>query len=165
MKSVVHQQGFISIRLLLKEVGYLDSDVLYDEFGKPHLKDGHFISMTHSHVFSAIILSKKDTVGIDIEKQHRRIIKIAHKFTSVRIHKTISDLNALVCKLTIIWGAKECLYKIYGKKKLVFLKHIHIKEFTLLDKKTTGMVSYQEHVSNHVIHFLKIDEFICVYAF
>ena len=126
MKSILHQQGFASIRLLLKEAGYLDADVSYDEFGKPHLNDGSFISMTHSHTFSAIILSKKDKVGIDIEKQRDRIIKIAHKFTSMSIHNVLFDRDALVCKLTIVWGAKESLYKIYGKKRLAFLKNIHI---------------------------------------
>jgi len=165
MKSILHQQGFASIRLLLKEAGYLDADVFYDEFGKPHLNDGTFISMTHSHTFSAIILSKKDKVGIDIEKQRDGIIKIAHKFTPMSIHSVLFDRDALVSKLTIVWGAKESLYKIYGKKKLAFLKNIHIEEFALTDKKTTGVVNYQDHVSNHVIHFLKIDEFICVYAF
>ena len=50
MKSELHQRGFMSIRHLLKEVGYTDMDVYYDEFGKPHLKDGKFISITHSFI-------------------------------------------------------------------------------------------------------------------
>ncbi len=56
MRSEVHQKGFYSIRQLLKEVGYSDFDLVYDEFGKPHLKDGNFISITHSFNFSAIII-------------------------------------------------------------------------------------------------------------
>jgi len=45
MKSDLHQRGFLSVRHLLKEAGYSDSDLVYDEFGKPHLKDGKFISI------------------------------------------------------------------------------------------------------------------------
>jgi phosphopantetheinyl transferase len=107
MKSELHQRGFISIRHLLKEVGYSDVDLQYDEFGKPHLKDGNFISITHSFTFTAIIISKKDVVGIDIEMQRDKIVKIARKFTPFEEYKTIANHDALVSKLTIVWGAKE----------------------------------------------------------
>lgn len=165
MKSELHQRGFISIRHLLKEVGYSDADLQYDEFGKPHLKDGNFISITHSFTFTAIILSKKDVVGIDIEMQRDKIVKIARKFTPLEEYKTIANHDALVSKLTIVWGAKESLYKIYGKKKLLFLHHIYIEDFAFADQKTTGVIKYEGHVSNHTIHFLEFEGFTCVYAF
>jgi len=57
MKSELHQRGFLSIRHLLKEVGLVDSDLIYDEFGKPHLKNGKYISITHSFTFTGIIIS------------------------------------------------------------------------------------------------------------
>jgi len=165
MKSELHQRGFMSIRHLLKEVGYTDADLFYDAFGKPHLNDGNFISITHSFIFTAIIISKKDVVGIDIEMQRDKIVKIAHKFTPLEEYKTIANHDALVSKLTIVWGAKESLYKIYGKKKLLFLHHIHIEDFRFSDEKTTGVIKYEGHVSNHEIHFLEFEGFTCVYAF
>lgn len=45
MKSELHQRGFLSVRHLLKEVGLVDADLVYDEFGKPHLKNGQYISI------------------------------------------------------------------------------------------------------------------------
>jgi len=165
MKSVLHQQGFMSIRHLLQQVGYADADVYYDEFGKPHLKDGSYISITHSFTFTAVIISKKQPVGIDVEKQRDKIVKIAHKFTPIEEYNTIANHDALVSKLTIVWGAKESLYKIYGKKKLRFLHHIYIEDFAFSDKKTTGVIKYEGHVSSHAIHFLEFEGFTCVYAF
>ena len=106
MKSELHQKGFLSIRHLLKEVGYSDLDVIYDRYGKPHLKDGKFISITHSYIFTGIIISEKVPVGIDIEKQREKIVKIAHKFTPFEAYKTIANVDALIRKLTIVWGAK-----------------------------------------------------------
>ena len=47
MKSELHQRGFLSVRLLLKAFGYSDFDLFYDGNGKPHLKDGNYISITH----------------------------------------------------------------------------------------------------------------------
>lgn len=165
MNSLVHQKGFYSVRHLLKEFGYSDLDLDYDEFGKPHLKDGKFISITHSFNFSAIIISDKTPVGIDIEMQRDKIVRIAHKFTPIEEYKTIANHDALVSKLTIVWGAKESLYKIYGKKKLLFLQHIYIEDFKFADAQTTGNVRYEDHKSHHTVYFLEFEGFTCVYAF
>jgi len=164
MKSQLHQRGFLSIRHLLKEVGYTDADLIYDEFGKPHLKNGKFISITHSFTFTAIIVSDKFHVGIDIEKQREKILKIAHKFTPFEEYKTIANVDALISKLTIVWGAKESLYKIYGKKKLLFLHHIYIEDFRFADEKTTGEIRYNGENSAYNISFLEFDGFTCVFA-
>ena len=165
MKSQLHQRGFLSIRHLLKEVGYTDADLIYDEFGKPHLKNGKFISITHSFTFSAIIVSDKFHVGIDIEKQREKILKIAHKFTPFEEYKTIANVDALISKLTIVWGAKESLYKIYGKKKLLFLHHIYIEDFKFVDEKTTGEIRYNGENTAYNISFLEFEGFTCVFAY
>ena len=165
MKSELHQRGFLSIRHLLKEAGYSDEDVVYDNYGKPSLKDGNFISITHSFNYSALIISRCHKVGIDIEKQRDKITKIAHKFTPISEYKTIANHDALVRKLTVVWGAKESLYKIYGKKKLLFLHHIYIEDFNLDSLVTTGEVRYEGSFSHHQIHFFEFDGFTCVYAF
>ena len=165
MKSELHQKGFISIRHLLKEVGYTDADLIYDEYGKPRLKDGTFISITHSYTFTAIIVSADLHVGIDIEKQREKILKIAHKFTPFEEYKTIANVDALISKLTIVWGAKESLYKIYGKKKLLFLHHIYIEDFRFADEKTIGEIRYNGENTAYKISFLEFEGFTCVFAF
>lgn len=164
MKSDLHQRGFISVRHLLKEVGYTDNDLMYDGFGKPYLKDGKHISITHSFTFAAIIISDDTPVGIDIEKRRDKILKIAHKFTPIEAYKSIANHDALVSKLTIVWGAKESLYKIYGKKKLLFLDHIYIEDFSFDNDVTTGKILYESVTSEYNINFLEFDDFTCVYA-
>ena len=84
MKSEMHQRGFLSVRKLLNEAGYTDFDLYYDNFGKPHLQDGKHISITHSHEFSSIIVSD-EVVGIDIELQREKIIRIADKFCDAEL--------------------------------------------------------------------------------
>ena len=165
MKSDLHQRGFLSVRHLLKEAGYSDTDLIYDEFGKPHLKDGKQISITHSFTFSGLIISDDLPVGIDIEMQRDKILKIAHKFTPVEEYKTIANHDALISKLTIVWGGKESLYKIYGKKKLRFLENIFIEDFKFEDGKTAGEIRYNGKISSYDIHFLEFDGFTCTYAY
>lgn len=165
MKSDLHQRGFLSVRHLLKEVGYSDADLIYDEFGKPHLKDGKYISITHSFIFSGLIISDNLHVGIDIEKQRDKILKIAHKFTPVEEYKTIANHDALISKLTIVWGAKESLYKIYGKKKIRFLENIYVNDFRFADEKTIGEIRYNGEQSSYNIQFLEFEGFTCVFAY
>lgn len=164
MKSELHKRGFMSIRHLLAEVGYVDADLYYDKLGKPHLRDGNFISITHSFTFTGIILSKTKQVGIDIEKQRNKIIRIAHKFTTVDDYKNINSENELIRKLTIVWGAKESLYKIYAQEGLSFLNHIYVDDFALEDTRTTATINYKNKKSTYRIHFLEFEGFMCTYA-
>lgn len=164
MKSEMHRRGFLSIRHLMAEAGYVDADLFYDAMGKPHLKDGKHISITHSNQFTGIIISSTTKVGIDIEKQRDKILRIAHKFTPVEEYRTIANADALVRKLTIVWGCKEALYKIYAEPGLSFINHIVIKDFSLADELTTGEVLYKGKRTDFDIKFLEFEGFTCVYA-
>lgn len=164
MKSELHRKGFLSIRHLLKEESYVDADLIYDEVGKPHLKDGKKISITHSNNFTGIIISDDQEVGIDIEKQRDKILRIAHKFTPIEEYKTTANSDALILKLTIVWGCKESLYKIYAEPGLSFLHHIDIKDFSMADEKTTGEIVYRGKTSGYDISFLEFEGFTLVYA-
>src|SRR5690606_10955887 len=113
MKSELHQRGFLSVRHLLAEFGYTDHDLFYDENGKPHLKDGKHISITHSFQFSAIAISNQE-IGIDIEKQREKIKIIAHKFTDYETDYLLEKASDYVRKLSVIWCAKESLYKLFA---------------------------------------------------
>lgn len=164
MKSLLHQRAFMSIRKLLAALGYVDHDMYYDDFGKPHLKNGNFISITHSYEFTAIIISETIAVGVDIEKQREKILKIAPKFTPLKEYRTLANDDAVMRKLTIVWGAKESLYKIYGVKGLSFLQHIYVNDFDFDNGKTTAVINYQGNESHYTIVFMEFEGFTCVYA-
>jgi hypothetical protein len=74
-------------------------------------------------------------------------------------------VDALISKLTIVWGAKESLYKIYGKKKLLFLHHIYIDDFNFTDNKTFGSIRFDGKEASYTIEFLEFEGFTCVYAY
>ncbi len=163
MKSELHRRGFMSIRHLLAEAGYTDFDLYYDQEGKPHLKDGKKISITHSFIFSAIIVSDRE-VGIDIEKQRLKILRIAHKFTPIEEYRTMANDEALMRKLTMVWGAKESLYKSFAAPGVSFLQHIYVEDFRLDDLKTTAEVTYDDRMETYDVTFLEFEGFTCGYA-
>jgi len=163
MKSDLHRRGFMSIRHLLAINGYTDHDLYYDENGKPHLTDNKYISITHSFNFSAIIIGD-GAVGIDIEKQRNKILKIAHKFTPIEEYRTIANEDALIRKLTIVWCAKESLYKSFAEKGVSFLQHIYVEDFELDDSKTTASVTFEDEQKKYDVDFLEFENFTCAYA-
>ena len=162
IKSDVHKRGFLSVRHLLKQAGYSDFDLFYNENGKPHLKDEKNISITHSFNFSSIIVSDIE-VGIDIEKNREKIKIIQNKFVNFErgfIHKDDNYIQ----QLTVIWGAKESLYKIYPHGGLTFKNDIDIHSFQISDKKTTGFIKVKDWNKQYHIHFDQIENFTLVYA-
>lgn len=163
MKSEIHRRGFMSIRHLMAEAGYVDEDLFYDELGKPHLKDGKKISITHSYQYTAIIVSD-EKVGIDIEKRRDKILRIANKFTPLREYHTLANEDAIIRKLTIVWGAKESIYKMYAEPGLGFLQHINVTDFNFEDARTTAKVNFKNKDSLYKIRFLEFEDFTCVYA-
>lgn len=163
MKSEIHRRGFMSIRHLMAEAGYVDHDLYYDALGKPHLQDGRNISITHSFNFTAIIISD-EKVGIDIEKRRDKILKIANKFTPLSEYHTLANEEALIRKLTIVWGAKESIYKMYAEPGLGFLQHINVSDFDFDAAETTAKVSFKGRESFYEIKFLEFEGFTGVYG-
>jgi phosphopantetheinyl transferase len=165
MKSVSHQCGFLSVRKLLQEKGYTDFDLYYDEFGKPHLNDGRHISISHSHEFSTIILSDQNC-GIDLEMQREKIITIAHKFAEHEFEflKDVSEKN-YIRQLTVIWGAKEAVFKIRNEVGISFNDHIHVAPFSIEMMQSVALLKFGSLNINYNIFFEEVEHFTLVYAF
>jgi phosphopantetheinyl transferase len=165
MKSVSHQCGFLSVRKLLQEKGYTDFDLYYDEFGKPHLNDGRHISISHSHEFSTIILSDQNC-GIDLEMQREKIITIAHKFAEHEFEflKDVSEKN-YIRQLTVIWGAKEAVFKIRNEVGISFKDHIHVAPFSIEMMQSVALLKFGSINMNYNIFFEEVERFTLVYAF
>ena len=148
----------------MQEVGYSDLDLVYDEFGKPHVKDGKHISITHSHEFSAIVLSDEN-IGIDMEMRREKIIRIADKFVDCEFEFLNQHHENYIGKLTAIWGAKEAIFKIRNETGISFKDHIKVNSFELEEKTGIAYLHFKDMIKCFSIHFEEIENFILVYAF
>nr|WP_199003336.1 4'-phosphopantetheinyl transferase superfamily protein [Flavobacterium sp. ASV13] len=191
MKSQMHQRAFLSVRMLIQEMGFTDHDLHYDEFGKPYFNCHNHISITHSHHFAAIIISH-ETVGIDMELQREKILRIADKFVDTEFEylnpqKILSRsgknaetefdyLNSdvfeeYIKKLTVIWGAKEAIFKIRNEKGISFKDHIKVDTFSLNENQTTASLHFDNLIKDFNVYYEEIksdnseQNFTLVYAF
>ena len=171
MKSQMHQRAFLSVRMLIQEMGFTDHDLHYDEFGKPYFDCHNYISITHSYHFAAIIISH-ETVGIDMELQREKIIRIADKFTDFECDYLKPDsIEEYVKKLTVIWGAKEAIFKIRNEKGISFKDHIKVEDFSLNQNQTEASLHFDDLIKDFDVHYKEIRSdnseatFTLVYAF
>ncbi|MBR9913281.1 MAG: 4'-phosphopantetheinyl transferase superfamily protein [Algicola sp.] len=163
MKSELHQRGFLSVRHLLRDFGYTDQDLYYDANGKPHLKDGKHISITHSFTFSGVIISDSE-VGIDIEMQRDKIAIIAKKFVDYEFNYLSKNDEDYVKKLTVIWGIKESLYKLFATPGMLFREHFLVIPFMLNDGETIAWIDYKNKKYRYQTFFLEFEGFTCAYV-
>lgn len=163
-----HNTHWLSSRQLVYEFfkpAYPHVDIYKDEYGKPHVNiEGYWISITHSFEFAAIIISSSNAVAIDLEKFDPRIHRVAHKFLSEEEIR-IPEENLEMEYLTAIWSAKETLYKMYGKKELIFKEHLHVHRFKYsLQGRFDSHISKGNYHHSLIIHYLTFDGYILTYA-
>lgn len=128
--------------------------------GKPFFEqDRYFISITHSPELVAVILSDKYEVGIDVEILSPKALRLASKFlTDDERQQTGDQIN----KTCLYWSAKETLYKLYSRKKLIFKDNLFLTP-TESNNVLSGCIRtdnffklYQiqyEKVQNHMLTF------------
>ncbi|HLG34972.1 MAG TPA: 4'-phosphopantetheinyl transferase superfamily protein [Bacteroidia bacterium] len=151
-RSETRKKEWLTVRILLKDVLNVahPDEIVYDEKGKPHLKNGNgHISFSHTKNFAAIIFHPSRATGIDIETISKRIVKISQKFINDKEDEYIPYKKRIEA-LHIIWGVKEVLFKIYGKGGVDFKKHLHVYPFALSNE---GTVDAEIKIENTVLHF------------
>jgi phosphopantetheinyl transferase len=96
---------------------------------KPYLPDEQYhFSISHCGDFAAAIVSKNKRVGVDIEIPVERIFRIRDKFLGEEEMKQFGTDDQR--QLTLLWSAKEAVFKWYGNGGVDFREHIHLQKST-----------------------------------
>mgnify|MGYP001058132595 CR=1 FL=1 len=109
---------------------------------KPFLPDEAFhFSISHCGDYAAAIVSRTNRVGIDIEIPTRKVARVRHKFLhaeelaivegedAVFSLPDIETENIFLRKLTLVWSAKEAVFKWYGNGEVNFSDQIRLQPF------------------------------------
>ena len=158
---------WLSVRYLLHIMSGREKrgTVLKDEMGKPYLENSKYqISISHSNGIAAAIASP-NLVGIDIQKIVSKIGRIAHKYMRDVEMDSLHPITRIP-HLHVYWGAKEALYKAYGRKKLDFKDHILIEPFDLdfSDGKCKGKVLKGDYEKDFDVFYELYENYVLVYA-
>jgi len=104
--------------------------------------------------------------GIDLEKIDQRIARVKHKFMNKSEFDFAGDEKQIELQ-TLIWSAKEALYKVYGKKELDFKDHLQIYPFNINQNPTHtffGTIKKDDFHQKHLIHFQILNNIVLTYT-
>ncbi|HLP72724.1 MAG TPA: 4'-phosphopantetheinyl transferase superfamily protein [Bacteroidales bacterium] len=163
--STSRKLEFLSVRALLSELIGKDAHIVYNKNNKPFLKDGsRFISISHSHKLTAILLSVNEKVGIDLEYMSTNIAAIAFKFLN-RKEKVAREADEKRYHLYIHWCAKEALYKICDKEGISIRKNLTIEPFKVQDSgEIKGHVHTDKINESFDLFYSKYDNYAIVWT-
>jgi len=163
--STSRKLEFLSVRALLSELIGKEARIVYNKNNKPFLKDGsRFISISHSHKLTSILLSTNEKVGIDLEYMSTNIAAIAFKFLN-RKEKVTKEQEERKYHLYIHWCAKEALYKICDKEGISIKKNITIEPFKLSESgEIRGHVHTDRINESFDLYYSKYDNYAIVWT-
>lgn len=165
LHSSIH---WLASRVLLQDLYPGKSIELHkDEYNKPSLSINNkpfAISITHSYAYAAVMISDSHTVALDLERIDDRVIRVAHKF--IRDDEQFGAQHPAVYN-TIIWSAKETLYKYYGKKALDFKLHLRLHPFEYHTEPfvANGTIQKDNYLLDLPVHIETIDGYVLTYSF
>lgn len=107
-------------------------EILVADTRKPFLNgEKYHFSISHCGNYAAAIASSRKRVGVDIELITPTVARVAPKFLHPEERRVLSEWEHLprihLQVLTIMWSAKEAIYKWYGLGKVDFKEHIRMQ--------------------------------------
>jgi len=127
-------------------------EIMIADTRQPFLASQRFhFSISHCGNYAAAIVSLSSRVGVDIEQISPRIERVGHKFLDDEEAHFFNDDYARFLEqwglrgrvfqefLTLIWSAKEAIFKWYGKGELDFKKHMKLEGNINLDGDWIGL--------------------------
>ena len=159
-KNKLAKEQFLAVRKTLK-LENPSYKIRYDESGKPSINSDLNISISHSNYMAAIVFSGYSRAGIDIELKESKILKIKDKFLN-ESEKLKNEFQSDLDYLTMIWTAKESIYKALGIKGVSFSDDIIIKKIN--KNKGQGYYINGKEKYKFELIFFSIDDYILCYA-
>ena len=121
LRASDHRKAFLAVRCLLKAADIPLTDLYYNQNGKPLLKSGVHISISHAKHYAGVALSTSE-VGLDIEQHRSKIKRVVNKF----VNPNDQVPNKRLADLTTLWCAKEAVYKALSVPGISFRSDIAV---------------------------------------
>lgn len=118
--------GRLLLQSLAESLGTSFQGIEKDQHQKPFLKDSSCqISLSHTKGYAAAIIHPQAPIGIDIERLNPKINRIVKKFLN---EEEMSASQNQEKELLAYWCAKEAMYKLNGRKGMIFKDQILVNK-------------------------------------
>lgn len=151
--------GRVLVKSLCDSFGIEYKGIEKHDNGKPYLKDSYAnISISHSFPIAAAMIHLKKPCGIDMERPREKLKVVREKF----LHKSEMQYKDDLDKLCTIWGAKEVIYKIFGRRFLSLKDEIKVNFIS--ENLLKGEILKEGHEDTHDIHYEWVKEYLLAFG-
>lgn len=159
------KREFLASRILLHKLVNEDAEILYNESGKPALKNSsQHISISHSSDVACVFISEKQ-IGIDVEQTSRKIDRIATRFLHPKEQDFIAGLQNQQEAKVLFWAAKEAIFKCTEHEGIEFNEQIYICPFPFKDTGSIeGRLKTEQKIVNFKLHYFFLKNNVFVYC-
>jgi len=164
VNNVNRKLELLTTRSLVNSLMGEKVSVHYKKGRIPFLTSGDkYISITHSAKHVAVLISDKQNIGVDLERIATRVRRIKHKFVS-ESEASFIESDKEIEYLTVLWSAKEAIYKMMHHEGVDFIEQINIHPFKL-DK--CGVLVADFKINDEIypieLHYKLIDNLVLVF--
>ncbi|HEY6503124.1 MAG TPA: 4'-phosphopantetheinyl transferase superfamily protein [Chitinophagaceae bacterium] len=165
-KRLQHLAGRFLLQFLFPDFPY--ELVQIADTRKPFLPNEQYhFSISHCGDYAAAIVSRDKRVGIDVEIPVEKIGTIMYKFLTAKEHEIFSlipgnpGINSYQ-EPTILWSAKEAVFKWYGDGGVDFRKQIQLLKQN--EGAETIDCFFLKSQANLVIHYRRFDHLVLAWV-
>ncbi|WP_299497833.1 4'-phosphopantetheinyl transferase superfamily protein [Mucilaginibacter sp.] len=153
----------VLLRKMLRTEEYIDCRV--DGHGKPYLVSlPYHISLSHSFDYAAVMISKKNPVGIDIEQIKQKVERIASRFLRP-VELAFINNEHKIQQLYACWCVKEAVYKCHGQKEVSFMDDILIKPFSFTEQGQVNAILNKGDINiDYTVGYLQYEDYMIGYV-
>lgn len=166
VKRLQHLAGRYLLPFLFNDFPHPEIEIA--DTRKPFLPNEQYhFSISHCNVYAAAIVSRNLRVGIDAEFTYSKLEKIKHKFLHPdELRFVQSQLPGQQLKLlSILWSAKEAMYKWYGAGGVNFSEMIRIFPFQLKrEGQIEAVFMKNDFQQKLILHYKILEELTMVWA-
>jgi len=152
IKSAQRKKEFLASRTLLNFTKLQNTEIKYNIDGAPKLDSSKYISITHCKNFAGIAIGN-NKLGFDLEIYREKIFTVAPKFLN-KNEEFIYEFDSIIKGLTLIWTAKEAIYKAVSAKGISFKNNIIISPFKSEQKKAFAKVYLNQKEMQFSLNFM-----------
>ena len=156
--NINRQCEFVATRILRHRLFGFEH-IHYDEHGAPYIENEGFISISHAPGVVGIALCKDFKIGLDLEPKRNKAKKLFPKFLS---KNEIEELDVeSEDEMTSAWSLKEVLYKLAGRKQIIFKTDLLIEKVAPNHWSGT-IINPDKKIKVELTTFVRNDLIICV---
>lgn len=153
LKHEKRKKEWIASRAALRTGLKLAEPILYHDTGKPYAASTE-ISLSHCLPIAGA-LRHGSFAGFDIQCADPKIAVIKTKFANAPELKAAEDSGDELNYLTILWSAKEAIFKVYGEK-VAFADEMSIHPFKIGQELLSASVTRAGNLVEHTLRVFSV---------